>query len=38
MSASKLRAMIDDTPRGRDFDEAYERDLQAIASFEEDDE
>lgn len=38
MSASKLRAMIDDTPRGRDFDEAYERDLQAIPSLEEDDE
>lgn len=38
MNASKLRAMIDDTPRGRDFDKAYERDLQAIAGLEKDDE
>ena len=38
MNASKLRAMIDDTPRGGDFDEAYENDLQAIASLEDDDE
>ncbi|CAF9919773.1 MAG: hypothetical protein ALECFALPRED_001291 [Alectoria fallacina] len=38
MSASKLRTIIDGTPRGRDFDKAYERDLQAIASLEDDDE
>ena len=37
MSASKLRTMIDDAPRGRDFNEAYERDLQVIASLEDDD-